>query len=298
MTATAAPVMTTAALLARLERHYIKPGESLPGGVFLPEVTKTDAERRRVDALYVGFTSSRGHLLTGHELKVSRADWLHELDQPDKAEAWAPQCHAWVVAAPSIDVVRPEELPHGWGLMVPNARSKTRMDTVVKPTAHPERCPDWVTVHSILKRMDTLRANAILAARQAAQDTAHEQAEAEVERRVEAQLRRNPDAAAEVERLRARLAAIEGALGMDVATDEPASAWRNDVSLAQLRDGVGRYLKADRDVGRALDHLEQRLRVAASQLGYHHADVTEGLAALKKARAADGLGPVADHRPA
>jgi hypothetical protein len=29
---------STAELLARLQRHYIKPGQQLPGGVFLPEV--------------------------------------------------------------------------------------------------------------------------------------------------------------------------------------------------------------------------------------------------------------------
>lgn len=284
---TALPIanpMRTPELLARLQRHYVAPSEPLPGGVFLPEVTLTDASRRRVDALYVGFTSSRGHLLTGHELKVTRADWLHELDQPHKAEAWAPQCHAWVVVAPDTQVVRPEELPHGWGLMVPNTRSKTRMDTVVKPLVYAERCPDWVTMHSILKRMDTLRAQAMLDHAQKVRQDAAEKVEAEVARRVGVEQRGGTDTNdAVVQRLRAHVAAIQKALGMTVA-DPGARPWGNEVTVEGLERGQARYLRADRDVERALDKLQQRLQAAAGQLDYHTRDVADGLAALQRAR--------------
>jgi len=89
--------MNTSELLARLRRHYIKPGTPLPGGAFLSEVqTPRDVfPQRRVDALYIGFTQSRGNLLDGHELKVSRSDWLHELDQFNKADWWFSHTHRW-----------------------------------------------------------------------------------------------------------------------------------------------------------------------------------------------------------
>lgn len=80
--------MRTEELLARLQRHYIKPGEQFPGGIFLPEVGWNGRSGGRVDALYVGFTSTSGRRLVGHELKVSRSDWRHELDQPGKADGW------------------------------------------------------------------------------------------------------------------------------------------------------------------------------------------------------------------
>lgn len=39
-----APVLTTRELLDRLQRHYIKPGAPLPGGIFLPEVSWNGSE--------------------------------------------------------------------------------------------------------------------------------------------------------------------------------------------------------------------------------------------------------------
>lgn len=148
-------------LLARLQRHYIKPGP-MPGGIFLAEVgLNGPVQQRRVDAVHVGFTSSSGRILTGHEIKVSRSDWLHELDQSDKADRWADQCHAWYVVAPSVEIVKPEEVPHGWGLMVPNPRTTTRMDKPVKAEVRPDLVPSWLIVRSIMARYDTLRAVAI-----------------------------------------------------------------------------------------------------------------------------------------
>lgn len=157
-------------LLARLQRHYIKPGP-MPGGIFLAEVgLNGPTQQRRVDAVHVGFTSSSGRILTGHEIKVSRSDWLHELDQPDKADRWADQCHAWYVVAPSVEIVKPEELPHGWGLMVPNARTTTRMDRAVKAEVRTDHTPSWLIVRSIMARYDTLRAGAIEQARRKYED--------------------------------------------------------------------------------------------------------------------------------
>ena len=60
--------------------------------------------------------ASRGTGIDVHEIKVSRSDWLRELDDPAKAEAWWPYCNRfWITAPPGIIV--PAELPEGWGLM-------------------------------------------------------------------------------------------------------------------------------------------------------------------------------------
>lgn len=59
----------TAALLAALQRHYIKPGDIVTGGVFLAEGGQNGGHSwpavRRCDALYVGFTSASGRILVG-----------------------------------------------------------------------------------------------------------------------------------------------------------------------------------------------------------------------------------------
>lgn len=171
----------TADLMERLKRHYIKPGEAMPGGIFIPEcgVNGNWGLSQRCDALYVGFTSGSGRILIGHEVKVSRSDWRKEIDGQGKADAWADQCQAWNIVAPSVDVVPLEELPHGWGLMVPGP-SRTRMKIVVKAEVHKDRQPSWDAVRSIMARYDTLRAREISAARQKVQDEARREMESKV----------------------------------------------------------------------------------------------------------------------
>lgn len=62
----------------------------------------------------------------GHEVKVSRADWLSELKQPEKAGEFAPYVtHWWAVAAGPF--IRLDELPAGWGLMVVAAGGRLRV---------------------------------------------------------------------------------------------------------------------------------------------------------------------------
>ncbi|MGP5262766.1 MULTISPECIES: hypothetical protein [Glutamicibacter] len=55
--------------------------------------------------------------LIGHEVKVSRADWLTELKDPAKSERIKRFCTYWFLVVPDESIVRPDELPEGWGLM-------------------------------------------------------------------------------------------------------------------------------------------------------------------------------------
>lgn len=181
--------MTTRELTDRLQRHYIKPSDPLPGGVFIPECGWNGSTGRRCDALYVGFTSTSGQILVGHEVKVSRADWRHELDQIHKAEAWESQCHEWWVVAPSTEIVPAAELPPGWGLMVPG-KSKVRMDKVVRAHTHRDRVPSWAAVRSIMARQDTLRAQAIADFQREIQEKVRAGIDAELTRRVQARRER------------------------------------------------------------------------------------------------------------
>ncbi|WP_461169293.1 hypothetical protein [Arthrobacter sp. Z1-15] len=54
----------------------------------------------------------------GHEVKVSRSDWLTELRDPTKSERIKRFCDYWWLVVPNADIVKPGELPEGWGLMV------------------------------------------------------------------------------------------------------------------------------------------------------------------------------------
>ncbi|HEX9088231.1 MAG TPA: hypothetical protein VF867_11950 [Arthrobacter sp.] len=78
--------------------------------------------------------------LHGHEVKVSRADWLTELRDPNKAEAIRRYMHHWWLVVPDAAIVKPGELPEGWGLMVPGANGKLRAK-VAAPRLAPEAPP-------------------------------------------------------------------------------------------------------------------------------------------------------------
>lgn len=63
--------------------------------------------------------------LIGHEIKVSRSDWLRELKDPEKANAFLPFVAEWWLVVGDRRIVRDGELPEGWGLLAP-AGSKLR----------------------------------------------------------------------------------------------------------------------------------------------------------------------------
>lgn len=78
-----------------------------------------------------GAQGSLPPIFHGHEVKVSRSDWLTELRDPDKAEVFRRHMHYWWLVASETSIVR-DDLPDGWGLMVPHG---TRTLRVVVPAA-------------------------------------------------------------------------------------------------------------------------------------------------------------------
>jgi hypothetical protein len=73
--------------------------------------------RRTADFLAMDLWPSKGCVLHGHEVKVSRSDWLHELKQPEKAAEFIPFVNYWWLVVSDAAFVRDGELPDGWGLM-------------------------------------------------------------------------------------------------------------------------------------------------------------------------------------
>ena len=154
--------LTTSELNELLHAHFIRPEDRLnragAGAVYLTEVTAPGNSGRRADAVHVGLWQSRGAgRIDVCELKVSRADFRRELDKPAKAEAWWPYSTTFCIVSPGVDITPPEELPPGWGLMVPNSRGR-RFKVVVKPA---EREPKLTIglLMTLLKNTETTRVN-------------------------------------------------------------------------------------------------------------------------------------------
>ena len=94
---------------------------------------------RVVDYLAVDTWRSSRYALHGHEVKVSRSDWLTELRDPDKADAFRRYCRRWWLVVPDTSIVR-DDLPDGWGLMVLGPRGGVRVAQPA-PQLDPEPIP-------------------------------------------------------------------------------------------------------------------------------------------------------------
>lgn len=81
---------------------------------------------RTADAVAMDLWPSKGLALHGHEVKVSRSDWLTELKQPEKCQPVKRFMDRWWLVVPDRALVKPGELPADWGLMVVRERPFTR----------------------------------------------------------------------------------------------------------------------------------------------------------------------------
>lgn len=107
--------MSEADVIAMLAARY-----SAPEYAFIPQVrnaTGISSTVRTADGIAMGLWPSRGMEVHGFEVKVERADFLHEIKQPDKAEEIGRFCDKWWVAVADENIVKDGELPAGWGLL-------------------------------------------------------------------------------------------------------------------------------------------------------------------------------------
>lgn len=70
---------------------------------------------RTCDGMAMGLWPSKGLHLHGFEIKVSRSDWLAEIQLPEKAVAFSRYCHFWWIVAPP-GIIKLEEVAAEWGV--------------------------------------------------------------------------------------------------------------------------------------------------------------------------------------
>lgn len=111
--------MNTSELTAMLRDRYT--GREWAFLTEVPNGTGT-AKSRSCDAMSMSLWPSKGLHIHGHEIKVTRSDWLQEIQDPTKSHAFSRHCHYWWIVAPK-GVVKIEEMPPNWGLMQPGTKT-------------------------------------------------------------------------------------------------------------------------------------------------------------------------------
>jgi hypothetical protein len=104
-----------------LARELLRKRYPSPEWALMDEVApSTGGGTGYADAVAVNLWRSGGHAVHGHEIKVSRSDWLRELKQPGKADPVMAYCDFWWLVCPK-DVADESEIPLTWGWMVPQS---------------------------------------------------------------------------------------------------------------------------------------------------------------------------------
>lgn len=139
------PALSEKQLVDRLRPRYEGDSGNGPGGCVVAQVRDAagfDAGRT-IDALGFHFWPSRGLLIDAFECKSSRSDWQRELAAPDKAERFCQLADRFYVVAGRADIVKVDEVPPDWGLLVPSGEKLCEVKPAVVLHANTPAIEEW-----------------------------------------------------------------------------------------------------------------------------------------------------------
>lgn len=232
-----------------------------PEYAFLTEVRNSvgfSAKVRTADAMAMSLWPSRGLYMTGFEVKVSRADWKKELEQPEKAEELARFCKMWFVACPE-KLIDKDEVPPGWGLIYVKDDGGLRY---VKPAPeHPAVEPTWMLFASLMRDVvenwvpQTLVDQRIDAA-----------TKERLARRIEQEGYELKEAKRQLEKLRENIAAFEAESGVKI--DRYSDHFNREIgaAVAALRRWQGVPHKELQQIAQRVNRLSQEINTVALEI--------------------------------
>lgn len=119
---------TEASMIRLLHARYNTRGGNGPRYAGMAHV-RSDAgfdAKRTADYIAVDLWPSKGLALHGHEVKISRADWLNELKDPSKSAEFMKHVDYWWLVIADAAMVKVGELPEGWGMIAVGGDGKLR----------------------------------------------------------------------------------------------------------------------------------------------------------------------------
>jgi hypothetical protein len=222
---------------------------------------------RWLDVMAFGLWPSRGLEIHGIEVKVTRADFRREIDNPRKADATAARCDRFWIAAPAgiVDPLHLETLAPSWGLLevVEDRAGKRTIRTTKKAEQTDAAAVDRDFLAAVLRRIPGVT------------DEARAEIRAEVERENEIEIARHVAAGLAQEtngyaQLKESVAAFEATSGIalrDLRTTASADKFGHAVRL--LADELGGWESARqrlRMVGREAQRRGEEVTAAAERV--------------------------------
>lgn len=122
-------------------RRRLRARHEWPEWLFFEEVPfdGPDGRMRLADAIALPTYQSRGYVVHGFEVKVTRSDWLREMADMSKAEAIAKDVDRFWLVLGDPAIALEEEVPPAWGILAPHGDGlKVRRQA---KQLRPEDCP-------------------------------------------------------------------------------------------------------------------------------------------------------------
>lgn len=187
------------------------------------------ALHRWADVVVMNLWPSRGLEITGIEIKVSRQDWLNELRAPEKAESCARHCDRWYLAVGDAEIMKPGELPKGWGLLIPRGDGLAcKIEAPLQK--RPPRLDRWFIAALLRRAQEQMPAiAAIEEARESGYTEGREQGEKNAQWRIDEKQR-------EIERIQKKIADFEMASG--VSLHQTWDAGKLGAAVRSVLDGT------------------------------------------------------------
>lgn len=248
--------MTAADIINALAAKY-----RAPEYAFLTEVRNSvgfSAKVRTADAMAMSLWPSRGLYMTGFEVKVSRADWKKELEQPDKAEELARFCKMWFVACPD-KMIDKDEAPPGWGLI--HVKEDGGLKYAKPAPEHQAVEPTWMLFASLIRDVVENWVPSTLV------DQRIEAASRErMARRIEQEGYELKEAKRQLEKLRENIAAFEAESGIKI--DRYSDHFNREIgaAVAALRRWQGVPHEELQQIAQRVNRLSQEINTVALEI--------------------------------
>lgn len=248
--------MTAADIINALAAKY-----RAPEYAFLTEVRNSvgfSAKVRTADAMAMSLWPSRGLYMTGFEVKVSRADWKKELEQPDKAEELARFCKMWFVACPD-KMIDKDEAPPGWGLI--HVKEDGGLKYAKPAPEHQAVEPTWMLFASLIRDVVENWVPSTLV------DQRIEAASRErMARRIEQEGYELKEAKRQLEKLRENIAAFEAESGIKIDRYSDHFNREIGVAVAALRRWQGVPHEELQQIAQRVNRLSQEINTVALEI--------------------------------
>lgn len=193
-----------------------------------------EGENRRIDGLVIPTYASQGNWRMAIEIKVSRADLIHELQDPAKSDAIFNHVEKFCIAIPNYDVAIGLDIPEHWGIMIvkPNRITYKQL-----PIFNKTALIDTSVLSTIIGRLQRMHNDELLQLEAKFSGDIEEIIKERVSKKLEQSYESVPYYEKELKTLRERVDSFTSASGIGITYNKPEDLKEIGELVSKIRSG-------------------------------------------------------------